>query len=299
MPCSIRSRPTWTCTRCIRASCEACVPRVARSCAMRKSPAGARGWPCGGSLRASIRSRRRSWSTQPGRGGRGGAARGHRSDRARAEAAHRIHLRATAGVDASRWPAVIGADESFYFKPDAGCCWARRRTRIRWSPTTYGRKRRRGDRHLAHRAGHEPARSPPGIHVGRAALVRGGRGSGGRFRPRCTRFLLVRRPGRLRHPDLAGHGRGMRGAGPGPRAAASIAAFGVTEAMLSPQTAAGAPVICARRQGDRASRLRALAQALIADAQELHGRTRASSPAIGRAPDRTCLRHGGPRAESR
>jgi D-arginine dehydrogenase len=32
----------------------------------------------------------------------------------------RVHLPGPAQHDFARWPAVIGVDESFYFKPDAG-----------------------------------------------------------------------------------------------------------------------------------------------------------------------------------
>ena len=43
-------------------------------------------------------------------------------------------------VDFSAWPAVVGVDESYYFKPDAGQLLARRPTRIRSRRTTWRRR---------------------------------------------------------------------------------------------------------------------------------------------------------------
>ena len=43
-------------------------------------------------------------------------------------------------VDFSAWPAVVGVDESYYFKPDAVSCSARRPTRIRSRRTTWRRR---------------------------------------------------------------------------------------------------------------------------------------------------------------
>ncbi len=91
-------------------------------------------------------------------------------------------------------------------------------------------------RHCAYRGDDHPHHPPPHAHLGRPALVRGRRRFRDRLGPAGAGLLLGRGTGRLRHPDLAGNGRGLRG--PAARraaAAARLREFGLDEAMLSPR----------------------------------------------------------------
>jgi len=126
-----------------------------------------------------------------------------------------------AGMDAGRWPAVIGIDESYYFKPDAG--------QLLGSPAN-------ADPVAPHDVVPEELDVALGIHrieqvtsfhdpaavawLGRAALLRGRWRPGDRLGQPCAALLLARRPGRLRHTE-----RGRRGVA-GAAACAGRAAFG-------------------------------------------------------------------------
>ena len=118
------------------------------------------------------------------------------------------------GIDVAGWPSVVGADESWYFKPDAGLLLG---SPANADPVDAAGRAARG---AGHRAGHRPHRDhdhaadpPAHTHLGGAAQLRRRRRPGRRLRCRRARLLLGGGAGRLRHPDLGGDGPGLRGAG--------------------------------------------------------------------------------------
>lgn len=127
------------------------------------------------------------------------------------------------GLDCTAWPAVVGIDESFYFKPDAG--------QLLEFPGQCrpGRAARRGARGTGRGPGHPPHRErhhlvdpSPEPCVGRTAFLRAGRRLRARLGRELRRILLACRPGRLWHPD--GGGR-----------------VGACSSLAAPRGAAGAP----------------------------------------------------------
>ncbi len=141
-----------------------------------------------------------------------------------AQAPLSLHLRPAAG---HRLPRLADAGQPRrILLPEAGRRHAARlagQRRSGRSPRRAARATGHRHRHVPDRRSHHPHHSPPGTHLGRAALVRRRRRPGGQLRRRCGRLLLGRCPGRLRYPDLGGDGRGQRRADPPPAAAGAPA----------------------------------------------------------------------------
>ena len=121
-----------------------------------------------------------------------------------------------ATLTSRRWPAVIDADEQFYFKPEAGKLLLSPADETPTPPcdaqpdeTRRRHRRRPGAVVVGHR---HPKGQPP---LGRAAHLCARPRAGGRLRPPRARPFLVRRSGGLWHSVGAGaraHG-GRSGAG--------------------------------------------------------------------------------------
>ena len=138
------------------------------------------------------------------------------ADRAAAEAPRGLHLRAARRQwTVSAWPMAVGVGESWYIKPDAGMLLGSPANADPVEPHDVQPEEldiALGD--PPHRGDDDAADPPAHAHLGRPALLRRRRRPGGRLRSCGARLLLGRRPGRLRHPDLGRHGRGLRRACP-------------------------------------------------------------------------------------
>ena len=197
------------------------------------------------------RAQRRRWEVRPaatlrsagraqrrGRvGRRGRAMAGVRPSASSRGGARPSSSRRPDGSDASALALVIGADEDWYFKPDAGMLLGSPANADPVEPQDVQPEEL--DIAIAiHRIEdattltHPPAHA----HLGRPALLRGRWRPGRRLRPRCAGLLLGGGAGRLRHPDL---GRPWARRAPRWRVAAApvrarFGAYGLTEAMLAP-----------------------------------------------------------------
>ena len=143
------------------------------------------------------------------------------------------------GLDAGAWPMTIGVAEDWYIKPDAGMMLGSPANAdpVRAAGRAAGGTRHRA-RHRPHR-GDDHAHDPAAVtHLGGPAVLRGRRRPGRRLRPGGQRLLLGRRAGRLRHPDLRCHGRGLRGARPRPAVAAAHRRLRADRSDAGPATAA-------------------------------------------------------------
>jgi len=141
-----------------------------------------------------------------------------------------------ADIDASRWPAVIGADESFYFKPDAGLLLGSPANADPVEPHDV----RPEEEDVAtgiwriEQATSLRVRRPASTWAGLRSFVADGDLVGG-FDPDAPGFFWCAAQGGYGIQTSPAMGEGCAALALGDALPRSIAAFGVTEAMLSPR----------------------------------------------------------------